>query len=292
MIPKPLVYTQEGNCPFLGFRDDKNTRMAFPAEQNVCHKCKPLNPPKASHQREYCLTTKFSECSIFPTEQGKPLPKELSFYESSTLGISRKVSIPSIIAGSVLLILIAIWLIKFPPWAPVALSETHTITPNVENSLIDTTQAVVIPTASPTLEPTTTQLPPTPTSTPVLPHLIETPFGLENKLVVHQVLAGENLTMLAATFNTSVEAIQAINVITDKFMRVNTLLVIPVNHTDVSAYPRFQALLIDEPDTTLEELATQYAVELSLLGQVNHLPEDYSFQIGEWVLIPSTSTTP
>ena len=292
MISKSLINQPEGNCPYLGFIDDIHTRMAFPAEQNVCHKCKPLTPPKASHQREFCLSTRFSECPVFPTEQAKPLPKELSFYDSSTLGRSRKVSIPSFIAGSVLLIIIAIWLIKFPPWAPERLSDIGTNTPTIENFLVDYTRTVLITTSTPTVEPTATQLPPTQTSTPVLPHLVETPFGLENKLVVHQVLTGENLTMLAATYNTSVEAIQAINVITDKFMRVNSLLVIPVNQTDVAAYPQFQAVLITEEDTTFEELATQYAVELSLLSQVNLLPEDYAFQIGEWVLIPSKSTTP
>ncbi|GEM_PF-7057811 len=51
-------------CPFLGFRDDPDTRMRFASEDNYCHCQKRPQPVALDHQQMYCLF-EYVRCETF-----------------------------------------------------------------------------------------------------------------------------------------------------------------------------------------------------------------------------------
>ena len=58
-------------CPYLGLIDDPDTCLAFPTERNSCQRTVPVESISLEHQSAYCLTYKYTECSIY---MGKTTP--------------------------------------------------------------------------------------------------------------------------------------------------------------------------------------------------------------------------
>ena len=285
MTSNPIQELTEKVCPYLGFSYDSQTAMAYPSASNFCHKCVPSNIPTISHQREYCQVARYIECPIFISEITAPMPAEIKAEVTSRRNRKRKIIVGSLVG--ILLVIAALFILTqsgkgifLSPKAPVAVQNTAVMT-----SIPVSATATPLPTA------TATEVEPTLTSTPVQPHVLETPFGVENKFVIHQLLDGESLIVLAKKYNTSVDAIKAVNQ-ENMTLWAKTLVVIPVDQTDVSSSQRFKVILLSEKGMSIQELAVQYSVDAQLLAQVNHVPETYSFQKGEWVLIPIAQKTP
>ena len=64
-------------CPHLGLKDDNNSLSYYPSSVNVCHRCKPIETPALSHQREVCLDSKYKDCEAFNQAAGKRMPKPI-----------------------------------------------------------------------------------------------------------------------------------------------------------------------------------------------------------------------
>jgi hypothetical protein len=129
------------------------------------------------------------------------------------------------------------------------------------------------------------------TSTPTLIafHALETPIGIAHPLVIHQVQLGESLTLLSRQFGTTTSAIQQVNFNIQFPILVGTLIIIPVNQTDVSGMPSFEAYMV-ESDIPAEELAKQLMVDPAVFEYYNELKDGQMLIADEWVLVPYIST--
>jgi LysM repeat protein len=270
-------------CPYLGIITDKGTANAFPTAQNYCHQCVPPNTPSISHQREFCLAAKHIVCPLYLNEVVGPMPREMQSAERKS-GRRKKRSIAWTVA-TILIVLAAagLWFTQ-PYWRPI-------IVPTGLQPAADTaTPSPILATATPVPSLTATAVPPTATSTPLPRHLPETYVGPNTWLLLHKVVDGESLISIADHFQTSTDAIKAINVNTTVW--AGTVLVIPVGQTDVSSLPLFNVVAVDKSGTTLDQLAARYSTTADLLAQYNYVPVSYTFEPGEYVLVPVAQTTP
>lgn len=275
-------------CIHFGFINDDKTAMGYPSMQNYCHQCEPPNTPKYSHQREYCLSANYKECPVFAAAKIGPMPKEIAIEKSREQKSTKKklIWMLGIIIG------IAIFVgfgFAFPKLGQnVSSLFDHVIEPTLTS---DPSTASFTPTVVSTITLTPTKAAPTMTFTPMVPRALETPFGLTNQLVVHQVKEGESLTNLAEKYATTVDAIKAVNLIVDT-LQANSLLVIPLGQADVSTLPRIKVVKVDDVSITLLDIAKEYNVDSTALSQLNQLSEQTVFKQGDWILIPVTVPLP
>ena len=288
----PLDHNEERKgtmsfCPFLGFEDDPETALSYPANLNYCHHAKPVCPVTLLHQREVCLSENFKNCPVYKREELSPLPKGI--LEKKTSSPPKKWRFFLLLAGIILAGFIAAiffgWL-QFPGFIALEI-------PSIEKPT--EIQSTTILTINSTLVVTTTQKPtktawPTETlvitPTVVLPRVLETPFGVSTKLVIHKLLEGEGYILLAEEYNTTVDAIQAINYELPESLWVDKILVIPINTDNVANLPKFSALEMSQDGLSIAEFAERMQLDLDQLLFYNDLPEAYHFKVGEWVIIP------
>lgn len=277
----------EGLCPFLGFCDDRDTALSYPSKFNCCYKSKPVVPVSFSHQRTACLNKNYSNCPVYQSESIIPLPKEIAGNfpktERTKLWLMLMIVIFVALIGVTLSALLGVFNLSGVP----AFIKNASLTP--------TPASVFLPLETITLTPPTSTftqtLSPTGTDTPVAPaviapHFLETPFGENPQLVFHRVLEGEGFILLANTYNTSTDAIQAINFEMENVLFASRVIAIPVNTTDVSALPAFAVFEVTEDDLFIETVAIGLNVDIVDLCNYNHLPEGYVLTKGEWLLIP------
>jgi len=138
----------------------------------------------------------------------------------------------------------------------------------------------------------TTGLTSIPVFTDESPHLLLTPFGNEHLFLLHRVAGGEDLATIASLYQTSVEAIRAVNYNMSLELWVDTVIIIPVNQTDVSGVTPMTALEITGSGQTILSIADENGISPEILGEVNARPTSYSFQTGEWVIIPQPTPFP
>ena len=100
---------------------------------------------------------------------------------------------------------------------------------------------------------------------------------------------GESLTLLATQFGTTLSAIQQVNYNIKFLLVAGSLIIIPVNQTDVSGLPSFEAYRV-EKDIPAEQLASQLLVDPSLFEYYNELQGGQVLVADEWVLVPHIST--
>jgi len=194
-----------------------------------------------------------------------------------------------LLIGVIVLGLIAsvlLGLIKIPGIEGFTFGFTKTQTPSI---LVPTLTAVI---PEPTTTSTSTQVVlPTETKmviapTDVSPHFLETPIGENPQLLIHRLKEGDGYIYLAQIHTTTENAIKAINYNLPDSLQVGKILIIPVNTSVVEGLPQFSAYEILESGTTIEELADLLKLDEDLLEKYNSLPGGYTFEKGEWLLIP------
>lgn len=274
----------EETCPYLGFIDDDGTAMSYPSDGNICHKCMPINTPNAQYQREYCLSQKHANCIVFKANTNQPMPKEMVIVKVNSKNGVRKL-ILSISLFTLLLTSIFLLLLSNQKLPILNEPTTNTTEPSMK---FEKSPTIIMPTMTPTSIQTPTKPVPTETSTPLPLHFLETPIGIEKKLIVHKILEGETLIALAEKYSTTIDSIKEINVFAET-LRANSIWIIPVGQSDVSEYPQLKAIIITEDGITLEDVALQYMVDSSVVSKLNDVPNDYLFHINEWVIIPTTN---
>ncbi len=274
-------------CPFLGFEDDPSTALAYPASYNFCFKAKPTAPVSLSHQRNLCLTEKYHDCPVYMKEASSPLPKAMRGEHSTRIRPAKWLPFVGL-AGVILIGILAVILTGVvpirgfnPPYMVITITATPTRAPMMGAPTRD---------VSLTPEPTATILPTHTATMPSLtnrtPRALETPFGTSPQLVIHKVVEGEGFILLAENFNTTADAIKAINFDLPESLWVNTILVIPINTDDVTGLPKFTVVEVRAEGMTIEIYADRMQINVELLKQYNDLPAGYALKIGEWLIIP------
>jgi LysM repeat protein len=145
------------------------------------------------------------------------------------------------------------------------------------------------PSPTPTLSPTPTQTP-TPLS-PTLGPGLETPFGPGAEFILHKVVTGESLQVVASNYRTKKAVITSMNELSfGGILHPDMVLVIvPDMKENLPLYPIFHPVFIDQ-DATVSSLAVEYGVSLDDLRRYNSLGEGDSLPGGRWIVIPILQT--
>ena len=124
-------------------------------------------------------------------------------------------------------------------------------------------------------------------------HGLDVPFGGSPTFVVHLMAGGESLNMYAEKYQTTTDAILAINYQLTTPIKSGKVIVIPLNTSSVSGIPPFELYQAVEAVVTTDELASQLGTNSQSLDQYNALVEPCTMFSG-WVLIPhpQETTTP
>ena len=282
------------NCPHLGLKDDPRTILSYPSVWNLCQHCKPISVPKFEHQRAFCLTSDFTLCPVYKESAGSHFPREFRHLHHENVSLKKFPSkyVIGALIGLVLVIALIFIVLRLIPGmqtptnnsnptltAVGITSPTETVQPSPDLDLTKTAEALSQPTNTPTLTPTNT--------IPIIPHtLLDSPIGTNPRFIIHRVKSGENLDLYAQEYNTTIEAIRAVNYYLTTPIWEDWLIVIPLDTTDTANLPAFEAYMVTEKNITVEKLAQSNLVDPALLKSYNGYPDNYQLTAGEWVLIP------
>ena len=280
-------------CPFLGLQDDSTTAYQFASYAHRCFHARPVSAVKLEAQRKYCLTTNHTNCEEFIRTPNTALPASLRFENGSKMQEeARKRWVWIFLLVLALLIGIA-WVIRSrvplgsgnPAQAPNVVITAGLKDTAVQTLITKPTQ--VQPTATParvvTATPTQELKTIIPTVRPL--HYLETPIGLEKKLIIHRVLVGESLPSIANLYRTTTEAIQSVNYYLPIPLLIDWLVIVPTDQMDVKGLPAFKAYIVTT-DVKVTTLAQQLSIDPGLMELYNGFEGEDILNTGEWVLVP------
>jgi len=286
----------EKTCPYLGIPSDPQTAFDYPSSQNYCYHVSPPAAPGVSHQQQFCLGALHTQCKRYAQKSSKPIPVEF-LLDVSPKKFKSKLFLRLGFLGflAVVIVGVAIWLIQIQNHAETPFIQPHDqATPIAQMALASNTMTDT-PQPAPTMTPVPTHTPApslTPTATQIPPHMLETSFGASRLFLLHRVMSGESLIRLGETYNTSIEAIRAVNFGLEGILLSNSVIIIPVDQVDVTGVPPMTGYEIVLDGISVESLANEHNIDLSQLLQLNNLPQNYIFHSGEWVLLPHAPLVP
>jgi hypothetical protein len=221
------------------------------------------------------------------------MPKEIQLTNHGGYHQTRKYIIAA--ASVLLLIVITLGLIFGRKWFADITSGISPSSTRIEqqtpqaNTIITSTEkdlCVKHVTSSPTeLLPTQTPSSPTPTQEETVLAL-EIPIGVTHQFIIHRVAQWESLQNFTDQYNTTVDAIRAVNYDLIAPLWVDWIVIIPVNIIDASELPSFEAYQVTDDSVTLITVSEQLSVSLEDIMLFNNIHSDRNLQIGEWLLIP------
>lgn len=289
------------HCPYAGLQDDSDTVYGYSSPWNHCHNVKPVAVPSLDHQRQFCLTDRYTLCPIVHSEEKKSIPKNLRMEgkRSGAGALLRSVVITVFLAVGIVIALFFFG--KIP-----LLNELNYSFPVLSDNLMsieETATHEIVPARSP--EPMAPEKNPTetptmfieeaPLATPIIlnvcAYALEYPFGTEPQFLMHRVGYGESLTMLANDYGTSEAAISAINAFLPSPLWAELVIVIPVNISDVSGIPTLKPTFVEEKNLSMEELAEKLSVSVNDLVGINQIGEACQNFSG-WLLVPADKIAP
>jgi len=284
------------SCPYLGLKDDRVSYTAFPSRWNVCYHAQPPETPNFSHQRHFCLQTAHKRCHIFRAEETRKLPKAIR-YQSK--GLSKRTK-RIILIGSIscLVILVFAGILLRDQWfnalvGMISFEGQVTETPFMAATAVPTQEYAATEDRDQGTQPSPTVIEPTDTPATIAPSptihdpilALDTPIGEEYQFVIHRVAEGESLQIFADQYNTSIEAINAVNHNLIAPLWINWLIIIPVNNTDVMELPTFEAYQVEE-EISVRTLAEELSINLENVLFYNAIDSDHILHEGEWLLVP------
>lgn len=278
-------------CPYLGVSDDSGTALNYPSACNYCYHANPVAAIRRPYQTKYCLGGEFQKCLVFKTSGNQPLPNEIG---EPRMGEKRSSFRVWLISALIVLLAIAtlvVWknsskIFSSPPREQeINVLVLQTITQIFVQTQLEDGQTSE-PTLTQTPSPSPTILSASPNPTPFAPHQLEVPFGTNPMFVIHRVQTGESYIRFMEEFNTTKEAIVAVNYGNEPVLWADSLLIIPIDVSDATGLPAFSAFQVTDLNLTVEILADNQGLDLDLLERYNSLPDGYIFSEGEWVLIP------
>lgn len=272
-------------CPHLGLLQDPTTPAVFPSERNFCHKVIPPQAIQDDYQQVCCLAAAHQDCPVF--QSPAPSARETFFYHPVS-SPPRQAGLFPVLFGLLLFAIVllaggAYWLSLNRPQPSVPVAPTAAVLESASPVILATEGVVEIvpaPTSTPTFPP------PTETASVTPPSALETLIGENPGLLIHRVARGESLTSLAMRYNTSPEAIQAVNFVMPLPLWQDWLVVIPVDLPDASGLPRFEVYQVGENDSTLDVLSAQQGVDVDLAARYNQLNPTDPLTAGSWLLLP------
>jgi len=285
------------SCPYIGLRHDRATYSNFPSIDNVCYHAQPINSLAFSHQHEYCLTKTYTTCSVYASRKGIKLPEELQQTVEKKTGNKWML----IIFGICIILGIAIFLgvywnnNKFTSGATLQTpTQSQTIEPpKVTFTNTSTTTRTVKPTQTTPSLTTTSRATATfatsiPSSTPteVRSFGLESVIGQDPQFIIHRTIEGESIPLFSVLYDSSEEAITAVNHDLPPVLLIDQIIVIPLNLTNPTGIPPFIAYEILESSITFEQIANELSVPLEELLNYNNVNAGYTLQQGDWILIP------
>lgn len=280
---------QQNSCPNLGLGDDQATYSGFPSQMNACYHVRPVATPNIAHQRAYCLHSNHIDCPLLAAPPGEKMPKQLML---KTRGLSKEKRYHLIVLGVLSIAIIVVVLIRFgSSWLSRPIEETIP-TPDDLTSVARETIIVTVTAEEITNTPSPTEVPPTETQVPITPTqedpllALDTPIGDEIQFIIHRVTEGETLQIFATQYNTTVEAITAINYDLIVPLWTNWLVIIPLDITEVDELPVFEAHQVEVENIPLRDLAEQLSASLNEMMRYNNLEASHILHQAEWVLVP------
>jgi LysM repeat protein len=296
-------------CPFLGLPGDTQTYFYFPNLANCCNHTHPPNNISIAHQAKACLGPNFKTCPVFPDTWSGPLPEELcaAGKDNYSKGSHWRTNVFVVVGMVVLAVVVFLlgWHIvmgSFPgsansaPGGDGIVLPAHTPTPANQTVITPITLAPYqrtikknpIPsrtaTVNPTLSPTETQYA-SPTPGPKL----EMTISSELPFLIHRVVQGDSLSLLALRYHTSIAAIKAINGLGDDLLVDGQYLVIPVGVSDPTLLPVFVVYQVEDNGESLQDIAAKFQADVNAIRYYNNLGNDPILPGGRWLIIPLTS---
>jgi hypothetical protein len=282
-------------CPHLGIKDDPQTCLAYPSEWNLCQHVSRPSAVNLEHQRVTCLTSNHTACPVFQGKRRLALPRELRVQRS----LLKSKSTPFWLLMFLLVLGFSLWGffggevrlgLPFlePPANLAAASESttvaHALPLVVATGETESVPAILMGNGSPASSAQSPGAPPLEGQ--------HCGYELENRidlgqyaLVLHRVGYGENLDLLASKYETSLQAIQAINYFLPSPLWVNQVIVIPFDQTEISGLPYFEPYFVLDPVDSLKGIAREVSVTESDLREYNHLDAECPVFAG-WLLLP------
>jgi hypothetical protein len=301
--PDPTLEFKQ-SCPFLGLANDRETRFGFPSNGNRCFQLSPAAHITLDYQQYKCLSGEYKTCTVFQNNRVSPLPEGV--LASSHRRGENRYWIAAVILGIITIVAISLFAMMRNPSSGVdleALSASQTsaaistsdaeltiIAAAAENNYTPTPSATPAPslTPTPTASPTQT-LTPTPLSPTVGPGL-ETPFGPGAEFILHKVVTGESLQVVAYNYRTKKDVIASMNDLPfEGTLHPDMILVIVPSLKENLVYPLFHPIFIDQ-DATVSSIAEVYSVTSDDLRRYNSLGEGDILPGGRWIVIPINRT--
>ena len=282
-------------CPYLGLRNDPQTRFGFPNLGNYCHRITPPGLVTPDYQQNWCFSEEFPNCPVYQGASKDQLPDGL-IQKPESIVFNRNILLAiGLIAVVILLVVILVSLIgrnrgttrQDRSQTATAIAGNLALTSQATNTLPPPSPT---PTMVPTLTPTVTNSPTiTPTSTPAPPTPgpgLETPFGLNNEFLIHQVATNESLNIIALRYKTSATVIISTNEVRrGASLQVDQILVILPNQTEVSNLPVFRPVYLEQ-EASVDALAQENGVSARDLRRYNALGDGDLILAGRWIIIP------
>ncbi len=304
-------------CNYLGVKDDPQTCLAFPSNWNYCQRARPPESVGLDYQRLYCQTTDFVDCLIYQNVKISSLPPDIRGRKDKNKGYDKSAIRILLLLPILAILLILLWLGKS------SILSTGVGTNIYSNTIEGNLASSSNPLHSPTPEVNRQNLPVivTPLVLGVFPtwtslsltyvssvstaasftrnlssvtlcgYKLDIPFGQEIKFSIHQAQGGDSLNKYAESYDTSVEAIQAVNYRLPIPLRKDWVVVIPHYTKRVPGVPAFEPYLITDSNISIGSLAQKLSTDPEALKKYNGLSENCPALSG-WVLIPHKKLSP
>ena len=292
-------------CPHLGLSKDTKSFSAYPSARNVCHHVSPISTPAFIHQQKYCLSSNYLNCPIYNNPSGQKIPKSIKSYKRGFFNLEKRRKSIVVISAVIVIVVTGIIINSLPGIDLINFVSQPENTPQrnhleLNQNISQTHQKTATNISSiETITKTYTEPPPTPTqmltSTPTKkdPVLaLDTPIGDENQFIIHRVKEGESLQIFANLYNTSVDAIRAVNYDLIAPLWIDWLVIIPLNTTEVSDIPTFEPYQVETENIALKDLSEELSIPLEDLVLYNNLDAEHVLHQGEWLLIPKERPVP
>jgi len=285
----------DGTCPYLGIAEDPQTCLSYPSAWNLCHHVRYPATVRLEYQRTTCLAPFHTTCPVYKRARGMLLPARLRGRRAPSGSRGRLVWLV-LLALAVGFGLWAAWGrlsgMAFPAAAEASLETTPSDAPPVLNAALtnETLGGTEAPSAAIQvgMSPTAPGVPKG-DSPPGPKHCgLELGEGFDvggYEFVLHRVAYGENMNVLAADYETSLQAIQAANYFLPSPLWADLVIVVPVGSSELSGLPFFEPYFVLDPVASLDELAQQVASTPSELVKYNRLDEGCP-AYADWLLLP------
>jgi len=290
---------------------DRATHMGFASVENYCFNSKPPKSPKPFHQEGFCLGGGYAQCILYHAGEASSMPAEIG--AAPPVDARRLKSLVFlfalvIVAGAALLIsrgrkdsfgdLPSVWGSAAQASVTPMLGASSGTATGIPASGTDASapESGPLPTDTPMLALSIVE-----TSTPLATNavtaspslhgfeIVKLPPGTTQGYLVHMVAAGETLDVIAAHYDTTVQAIIAVNYKLKPPVWVHYPIVIPKGATDATGLPAFDVYVVDEAETiTAESLAENLGVDASALEFYNLCTRNCQFNKGDVLLVPYT----